>query len=149
MSVRIVEATEAADIRLTAALFEEYRAFYGPTRGLESTYAFLRDRWIARESVLFMAVSCSQGSPLGFVNLYPLFHRVLRFWLVNDLYVRPKFRRAGVGRMLMRRAEQHARETGSAGLTLSTAIDNAEARALYESEGYLRDSQVIHYNRFF
>jgi ribosomal protein S18 acetylase RimI-like enzyme len=48
----------------------------------------------------------------------------------------------------MRRAEQHASETGSAGLTLSTAINNVSAQTLYELEGYVRDSEFLYYNRF-
>jgi ribosomal protein S18 acetylase RimI-like enzyme len=54
-----------------------------------------------------------------------------------------------VGRALIRRAEQHARETGAAGLTLSTAVDNTKAQGLYESEGYVRDCNFLYYNRFF
>lgn len=71
------------------------------------------------------------------------------FWLLNDLYVHPGSRKTGVGRQLMRRAEQHARETGAAGLTLSTALDNTTAQALYESEGYARDGRFAVYNKMF
>jgi ribosomal protein S18 acetylase RimI-like enzyme len=70
-----------------------------------------------------------------------------RIWLLNDLFVDAGARMSGIGRALMRRAEQHARETGSAGLTLSTAVDNAQAQALYESELYTRDSVFCVYNR--
>ena len=72
-----------------------------------------------------------------------------RLWLLNDLYVHPGSRRSGVGRQLMQRAEQHARETGAAGFTLSTALDNKTAQALYESEGYERDSRFCVYNKQF
>jgi ribosomal protein S18 acetylase RimI-like enzyme len=83
--------------------------------------------------------------------LFPVFlsGAMRRFWLLNDLYVKPSSRRQGAARGLMQRAERHARETGSAGLTLSTAIDNLNAQALYESEDYEPDSQFLHYNRFF
>ncbi len=49
----------------------------------------------------------------------------------------------------MQRAERHARETGAAGLTLSTALDNKTAQALYESEGYERDGRFCVYNKQF
>jgi ribosomal protein S18 acetylase RimI-like enzyme len=102
-----------------------------------------------RESALFVAFD--GASAIGFVQLYPLFLSVgmRRFWLLNDLYVHPGSRRSGVGRQLMQRAERHARETGAAGLTLSTALDNKTAQGLYETEGYERDSRFCVYNKMF
>jgi ribosomal protein S18 acetylase RimI-like enzyme len=145
----IFPATTEAHIRLASPLFDQYRVFYKQTPDLEASYQFLRERWIARESVLFLALDES-GEAIGFVHLYPCFlsAQMRRFWVLNDLYVAPSGRRKGTARALMRRAEQHASETGSAGLTLSTAIDNFNAQALYESEGYVRDSQFFCYNRF-
>ena len=149
-ALEFLTATSDAHIRLAAPLFDQYRVFYGQTPDLEASYRFLRERWIARESVLFLALD-DGGEAIGFVQLFPVFlsGQMRRFWLLNDLYVKPSGRRQGTARGLMQRAEEHARETGSAGLTLSTAIDNVNAQALYESEGYVRDSQFFHYNRFF
>ncbi len=140
-------AESAGDIRCTAPLFDAYRRFYGAPSDPDGALAFLLERWRLRESVLFMAFD--NDRLVGFVQLYPLFLSVemRRFWLLNDLYVDPAARRGGVGRALMRRAEQHARETQAAGLTLSTAADNANAQGLYESESYVRDIKFIVYNR--
>jgi GNAT superfamily N-acetyltransferase len=147
-AANIVQATSEAHIRLIAPLFDQYRVFYKQTPDIEASYRFLRERWIARESVLFLALD-EGGEPVGFVHLYPFFLSMRRFWVLNDLYVTPPARRKGTARALMRRAAQHASETGSAGLTLSTAIDNVHAQALYESEGYVRDTRFFSYNRFF
>ncbi len=147
-SIHIIEVTDDAETRVLANLYDEYRAFYGPTPGVENTYDFLREHSIAHELVVFMAFD-TQHSPLGFVQLYPSFYRMARFWLLNDLYIRPAFRRRGVARMLVQCAEQYARETSSAGLALCTAIDNRAAQELYESEGFVRDRDVVHYSRFF
>ncbi|HLN47259.1 MAG TPA: GNAT family N-acetyltransferase [Magnetospirillaceae bacterium] len=124
-----------------APLFDAYRVFYKAPSDPAGAHAFLRERWTRRESALFIAFA--GDDPVGFVHLYPLFLSVgmRSFWLLNDLYVHPGSRMTGVGRQLMRRAEQHARETGAAGLTLSTAFDNKTAQALYASEGYVRDER--------
>ena len=139
----------AGDIRAVAPLFDAYRIFYKAASDPEGAHDFLYDRWRLRESVLFIAFD--GDTPRGFVQLYPLFTSVelRRIWVLNDLYVAAAARKSGIGRALMRRAEQHARETGSAGLTLSTAVDNAQAQALYESELYSRDAVFCVYNREF
>jgi ribosomal protein S18 acetylase RimI-like enzyme len=145
--VKIRMAESAGDIRRIAPLFDAYRRFYGAQPDPEGALLFLLERWRLRESVLFAAFDGE--TPVGFVQLYPLFLSVemRRFWLLNDLFVSPDARRGGVGRALMRRAEQHARETVAAGLTLSTAADNVTAQGLYESESYVRDIKFLVYNR--
>ena len=142
-------AESGDDVRAAAPLFDQYRVFYKAPSDPASAYAFLYDRWRLRESVLFIAYE--RGAAVGFVHLYPLFLSVSmrRFWLLNDLFVTPAARQSGVGRLLMRRAERHSRETGAAGLCLSTAVDNAKAQALYESEGYEREGEFYVYNRLF
>jgi len=145
--VQIRLAESAGDVRRIAPLFDAYRRFYGADSDPQGALAFLLERWRLRESVLFAA--CDGETPVGFVHLYPLFLSVemRRLWLLNDLYVSPDARGGGVGRALMRRAELHARETGAAGLTLSTAADNLTAQGLYESESYVRDVKFLVYNR--
>jgi len=146
-AVRLAESAD--DIRAAAPLFDAYRVFYKAPSDPQGAYAFLLERWRLRESVLFIAFDGT--TPIGFVQLYPLFLSVgmRRFWLLNDLFVMPQARRTGAARLLMRRAEQHARETGAAGLTLSTAADNATAQALYISEDYDRDEQFFVFNKMF
>ncbi|HKW45229.1 MAG TPA: GNAT family N-acetyltransferase [Candidatus Eremiobacteraceae bacterium] len=144
----LIRSPETADdIRALVPLFDAYRVFYEAASDTAGAQKFLYDRWRLHESVLFIAYDA--GVPQGFVQLFPVFSSVdmQRIWILNDLFVQPSNRRSGIGRALVRRAEQHARDTGSAGLTLSTASDNASAQALYESERYARDSVFCVYNR--
>ncbi|HEY7980869.1 MAG TPA: GNAT family N-acetyltransferase [Candidatus Eremiobacteraceae bacterium] len=145
MIIRSPETAE--DLFAVAPLFDAYRVFYKAASDPASARKFLFDRWRLRESVLFIAYDGVK--PQGFVQLYPIFASVemRRLWLLNDLFVADATRRAGIGRALMRRAEQHARETSAIGLTLSTALENARAQQLYETERYVRDSVFCVYNR--
>lgn len=147
MRIRLAESLE--DIRVVAPLFDAYRVFYKAPSDPQRALEFLTERWQLRESALFIAFEGT--TPVGFVHLYPLFLSVSmrRFWLLNDLFVIPPARRTGAGRLLMRRAERHAHETGAAGLTLSTAVDNAAAQTLYVSEGYRRDERFFVFNKMF
>lgn len=64
---------------------------------------------------------------------------------VSKVLVDPGFRRAGVGRALMREIERRAAEEGRWLLTLDTAGDAAEA--LYRSLGYSLAGAIPHYAR--
>jgi len=56
---------------------------------------------------------------------------------VVRMYVRPGFRRRGVARAVLRGLEAAAREAGLRSLHLETGDNQAEAVALYRSEGFV------------
>lgn len=62
---------------------------------------------------------------------------------LTELYVEAMFRRRGVGRALVARAEALAREAGASRLILLTGFDNAEAQAFYRALGYVEDELML------
>jgi ribosomal protein S18 acetylase RimI-like enzyme len=54
---------------------------------------------------------------------------------MNDLFVRPEARGAGVGRSLIEACRGACRKKGAAKLTWETAPRNKKAQALYDSIG--------------
>ncbi|MEP7186656.1 MAG: GNAT family N-acetyltransferase [Rhodanobacter sp.] len=145
MSFQIRPAT-LLDLDLLAALFDGYRQFYGQPPDLVRAHDFLAERIRGGESLILIAQS-DGGENLGFTQLYPVFSsvRMVRTWLLNDLFVAPSARRQGVAAALLREAATHARGLGAASLSLSTALDNVAAQALYESLGWVRDRQFCEY----
>jgi GNAT superfamily N-acetyltransferase len=83
----------------------------------------------------------NRSSALGFTQLYPSFSSGLakRIFILKDLFAVPAARRSRVGHLLLQAAAEFGRAVGAARLTLSTALDNAPAEALYESSGWRRD----------
>jgi ribosomal protein S18 acetylase RimI-like enzyme len=57
-------------------------------------------------------------------------------WYVNALAVFPEFRGCGIGTTLLARAEELARETRAARLSIIVADQNEGAKRLYERTGY-------------
>jgi ribosomal protein S18 acetylase RimI-like enzyme len=55
---------------------------------------------------------------------------------LEELYVAPDHRGEGLGRALLERVLEFARERGAARVDLGTAVDDRAARALYESVGF-------------
>jgi GNAT superfamily N-acetyltransferase len=146
--VRTVRA-ELDDLDALVPLFDGYRQFYGQVSDPDGARTFLSQRLKRGDSVVFVAIV--DGAIAGFTQLYPSFSSVSmrRLWVLNDLFVDPNARRAGVGRALLARAERWATETQAKGLVLSTAVTNAAAQQLYEASGWVRDDEYFHYHRFF
>lgn len=133
------------DLPLLVPLFDAYRQFYSQPSDPGRAERFLRERLTAGESVIFVAAG--PAGFLGFVQLYPSFWSVAacRSWILNDLFVVPGQRGAGIGRALLDCARAHAEATGTGGLDLSTQRANLTAQRLYEAAGWRRDEEFYHY----
>jgi ribosomal protein S18 acetylase RimI-like enzyme len=136
------------DLDALAFLFDAYRVFYRQRSDFVAARAFLRERMQHGESVMFLARDALDGEALGFTQLYPSFSSVSarRIWILNDLFVKQRSRRRGVGQALMASARAFAVATGAARLVLETAEDNKPGQALYESLGYVREHGTRHYS---
>lgn len=135
------------DLDALVPLFDGYRRFYGKPSDEAGARDFLTTRLRLNESMILLARD-EHGAALGFTQLYPLFSsvRMVRSWLLNDLFVAAGARRQGVAKALLEAAATQARNLGAASLSLSTALDNAPAQALYESLGWQRDRQFCSYD---
>lgn len=146
MSV-LVRRAQPQDLPPLAALFDGYRQFYGQPGDLATARAFLGERMARGESVLLLATR--DGAAAGFVQLYPSFSsvRAARVWILNDLFVAPAHRRAGVAQALLDAAERHAADDGAARIVLETARDNHQAQALYRAQGWMQDDTALHFHK--
>ena len=135
-----------SDLGVLVPLFDGYRQFYGQAPNLANAEAFLRERIGHGESVLFLAHAA--GLPVGFTQLYPSFSSVSlsRTFVLNDLYVLPSHRRAGVASQLLGAAVAYARTLDAVRLTLNTDIQNASAQATYEARGWKREREFFTYH---
>lgn len=142
------------DAQQIGELFNQYRMFYNQVSDTQGAIKYIQERLSKDESVIWMAESDSKTEPglgniAGFVQLYPSFSSVSMgsIWVLNDLFVHKDHRKQGIARKLMQAAQTFASETGAIRITLSTAINNTQAQALYESEGYAKDDHFLYYER--
>lgn len=141
-----IHAASVDDLDALIPLFDGYRQFYRQASDPARAHRFLAERLARHESEILLACD-DAGIGLGFTQLYPLFSsvRAVRTYLLNDLYVVETARRQGVAGELLMAAAEHARGLGAASLSLSTALDNLPAQALYESLGWQRDLGFCEY----
>ena len=145
MACAIRQAT-IHDLDQLVPLFDSYRQFYSKPSDLTLARTFLTERFQHNQSVIFIALN-SEGNGIGFVQLYPSFSsvRAARTFVLNDLFVAPDWRRHRVARQLMQAAVDYSRAVGAVRMSLSTALTNTAAQALYESCGWQRDQTFCEY----
>jgi GNAT superfamily N-acetyltransferase len=145
MTLQIIRA-DVSHLETIVPLFDAYRQFYKRASDPDAAHAYLRDRLERHECVVFLALDGENA--VGFTLLYKHFTSVAMgaIWLLNDLFVTPEAQRRGVGEALILHATEMAREDGSIGLHLRTALDNTPAQALYEKLGWKRDLEFYRYD---
>ncbi len=146
MSSTTVRQATILDLPQLVPLFDGYRQFYERPSDLAGAHAFLLERFRHAQSVVFLAHE--GGVPVGFTQLYPSFSSasMARIFILNDLFVNEDVRGKGVGRKLIGAAAEFAKAAGAVRLTLSTALTNSRAQAVYASLGWQRDQQFCTYN---
>ncbi len=129
---------DKTQVDLVADLFDKYRVFYKKESDIELAKQFIQTRLDNNESVIFVVVAGDQSLPVGFTQLYPTYSsvRVVRNWILNDLYVEKEYRKQGIGEKLIEAAISFARQNEAKIVQLSTAVDNYTAQSLYEQIGF-------------
>ncbi|MHA7777531.1 GNAT family N-acetyltransferase [Roseibium sp. M-1] len=129
MPLKLRAATEADASALTDILHRAKASWGYP----EDRMAEYREHWRISEATirsLKMTVAERNGRPVGFSGLSRQGDDTL---MVDFLFVDPDVQGTGVGNLLLRRAEDHAR---SEGLTRLYLESDAHARAFYERRGF-------------
>ena len=132
-------------VNQTAVLFNEYRKFYNQEDDIEESTQFIKDRITNNEATIFLALNDDKEA-IGFTQIYPTFSSVSckKDYILNDLYVHPKYRKTGVATLLLEMAKTFSVTQGGKGLSLETAKNNP-ARRLYEKLGWHLENDFIHY----
>ena len=146
MNTLTIRQAVLADLEALAPLFDGYRQFYGQPSDISAAHAFLRARFEHGESFVFIALD--GDTPVGFTQLYPSFSSVslARIFVLNDLFVHECARRKGVASKLLSAATEFAQALGAVRVSLSTAISNESAQAVYQAAGWTRDEQFLGYH---
>ncbi|EHU1195840.1 GNAT family N-acetyltransferase [Acinetobacter baumannii] len=144
----IVRRATYEDLSQLAVLFDEYRQFYGASSNLEESHHFLKQRFENKESVFFIHIKDKKIT--GFVLLYLGFSSVAcsTYYILDDVYVTPLFRRQGSAKQLIDTAILFAKQENALRISLETQSNNHESHRLYEKMGFIRDSEFQTFHCF-
>ncbi|MFD2146506.1 GNAT family N-acetyltransferase [Mucilaginibacter antarcticus] len=135
-----IKRIQASEWQLIVRLFDQYRVFYKQESDLTLAEHFIRERLNNNESVIYVAMANDRA--IGFTQLYPKYSsvRVIKNWILNDLFVDTEYRKQGIGAKLIEKAAEFAKTGGSAFIQLETAVDNYTAQSLYEGMGFIKQA---------
>jgi len=125
-----------------------YCAFYETSPADDALLALSRALLAdpAGRGMQLIARSCS-GEALGFATLFWSFDTLVaaEIGVMNDLYVVPQARAAGLGRALIDACAERCRARGISRMDWQTAPDNARAQSVYDRLGALREEAIVYY----
>jgi ribosomal protein S18 acetylase RimI-like enzyme len=142
----IVKKALQEDLKQLSILFDEYRQFYGESSNLELSHRFLKKRFDNKDSVIFIHVKDDIFT--GFILLYLSFSSVAcsTYYILDDVYVTPTFRRQGVAKQLIDTAILFSKQENALKISLSTQRSNYKSHELYEKMGFTKDNEFLTYN---
>jgi len=140
--MELIEVHSGEHLRMVRRLFAEYADAIQVDlcfQGFDRELAELPGRYAAPEGLLLLALE--GRTPAGCVALRKIGDGICE---MKRLYVRPKFRRSGLGQKLAETVIGFARGAGYARMRLDTLASMKPAIALYESLGFKRTAPYYH-----
>lgn len=148
--IREFDASDAGQVEACFVELQEFERQIEPRR--------VEGEKVARKYLEYMFEKCAQtegkvfvleadGGIVGFVSVWAkvktngLVNEEALMAYISDLIVLPAYRGRGLGRALLRRAEDYAVEQGARMLGIGVLAQNLGARKLYESFGF-EENQV-------
>ena len=137
----IVKRAKKEDLHQLAVLFDEYRQFYGASSNIEQSHKFLKHRFDNKDSVIFILLKDDVFT--GFVLLYLAFSSVAceTYYILDDVYVTPTYRKQGSAKQLIDTAILFARHENAQRISLETQKNNYQSHRLYEQMGFIQDDE--------
>jgi putative acetyltransferase len=131
MSVTITpERPDSPDAKV---LIDELTAYLSPLAPPESQHGYTVEKMLARNVVFFVMRSDNEPAGCGGLELFGD-----EFGEIKRMYVRPKFRGQGLGKLMVNHLCDHAVANGVNSVRLETGSMMNAANALYERMGFYR-----------
>lgn len=132
-----INQAEPADVPVLLELIRELADFEQLAHALEVTAASLPEALFGKDAVARALIARWKAEPAG----YAVFYRTFSTFVgrpgifLDDLYVRPAFRKQGIGRALLTRVAQIGAELGGGRFEWITLRWNENAFRFYRSIG--------------
>jgi putative acetyltransferase len=124
---------ERPDSPDASALIDELESHLASLYPRESRHGYSVEKLLHEGVAFFVVRESGAAAGCGGIQLYGTEYGELK-----RMYVRPRFRGRGLGRLVLEHLADHARRNGVGLLRLETGIYQKEAIGLYEGFGFTR-----------
>ena len=144
--MEIREANDS-DVAAILKLMRDFASFEKLEQYFEATEERMREALFGIDAVAQALLAESNGVPAGYAIFFPYFatFRGQKGYYLEDLYVDPAFRGAGVGEAMIRRIAAKGRERGFERMDFQVLEWNSRAIRFYEKLGAERDDSERHF----
>jgi len=145
MSTVLCRPAEPGDVPEILAMIRELAAFEGLARTVEADEAALHDALFARDPKVFALIAVCGEEPAGFAACsytFSTFQGRCGLYL-EDLYIRPPWRRHGVGKRIFRELAAVAVREGCGRVAWDVHDWNSDAVAFYERQGAVAMNEMM------
>lgn len=129
----VIISSERPDSADAILLITELEAHLEPLYPAKSQHGYSVEKLLAQNVVFFVLRTNGTAAGCGGIQLFGTSYGELK-----RMYVRPKFRGLGFGKLLVNHLADYARAEGVGLLRLETGIHQAAAIRLYEQMGFQR-----------
>jgi GNAT superfamily N-acetyltransferase len=142
-----IRSAAPADAELVFSLIRELADYERLLHEVDATQAMIADALFAPQPRVFADIAEWSGEPAGLALWFYDFStfRGLHGLYLEDLYVRPAFRRHGIGKALLRRLARRCAAEGLARLEWAVLDWNEPAIGFYRSLGAVAEDEWTTY----
>lgn len=144
MSANLIRSAQMTDVNMLATLMIEVYGEAGLELSREAAQRTFEQLIRAPERGRIWILECD-ATPAGFVVLtftYAMEYGGLRGF-VDDFYVRPQFRRRGLGGEALAAVKSYSLATGVRALFVQTGSDNPGAQRVYKRAGFTDTGHLL------
>ncbi|NMO55533.1 GNAT family N-acetyltransferase [Actinoplanes sp. TBRC 11911] len=136
--MRLTDATQPL-LSEAAALLDQYRQHYGANPAADAVEEWMLAQVRHARCLIYVA---GEVQGICSVSVVPAALTLRTVWLIRDFFVRPDVRRQGIGRALLDRVIDDARQAGAHRVSLQTETANVRAIELYAKNGFHAQTDV-------
>jgi len=142
-----IRKSESGDLPNILAMIREFAEFENLSDYCQVTEENLREAIFGENSFVESLIALVDERPVGYAVFFPYFasFRGQRGLYLEDIYLKPEFRQAGLGEKMLREIARIGAEKGCLRIDFQVLKHNQKAISFYEKLGAVRDESEIHF----
>lgn len=142
-----IRKTEITDLPHILAMIREFAEFEKLSEYCEVTEENLQEVLFGENAFVESLIALADETPIGYAIFFPYFasFRGQRGFYLEDIYLKPDFRRFGLGEKMLREIAKIGKENGLTRIDFQVLKHNQNAINFYKKLGAIEDESETHF----